>query len=215
MTDFVLPTNGAEHGRMRLFCFAHAGGSAEFFRQWQPLLAPDIVVCPIELPGRGRRFGEPFSESLVTAAVEAAEKAAPLARLGEYALFGHSLGSIMALETARALEEMTVPSGRCVFVSGRVAPHVACRDAALHMGADEELVREVRRLGGTPEDVLSDGQFLEYLLPIVRNDFRLLETYEPRVSPKIHSPVHVCSGDSDPDASAELLPRWEDITDRP
>jgi len=216
MTPVVDTEYPAGRGRvLQLFCFAHAGGSAEMFRQWQPLLPQGVVVRPVELPGRGKRFCDPFSPSLDTAATEAAVTMAPLTAQGGYAIFGHSLGSVMALEVARHLESMGRPPARALIVSGRVPPHVARREAPLHTADDEALLAEVRRLGGTPDEVLRDEQFIEYLLPIVRNDFRLLETHPPHPVPRVSCPVHVCCGDADTDAPTNQLARWAEVCQGP
>ncbi len=195
----------------RLYCFANAGGSAEAFRLWQPRLAGSLAVCPVELPGRGRRTGETFCATLAQAAEEAASGISA-AGPRPYCLFGHSLGSVLALETARALARLGHPPARCVFLSGRVAPHICDNSPRLHTGSDAELIAEMRRLGGTQEELLTDPAFLEFFLPIIRDDYRLLETYTPSVHPKINSPIHVCCGDKDADAPRDLLRHWGDLS---
>lgn len=198
----------------RLYCFANAGGSAEGFRQWQPRLADVVAVCPIELPGHGRRIGEPFCPTLMHGASVAASGIAATGP-GPYFLFGHSLGSVLALETARALALIGHAPARCVFFSGRAAPHVEGGERRLHLAPASDLVAELRRLGGTPEELLTDGGFLDFFLPIVRDDYRLLELYTPRIQPKISPPVHVCCGDADQDAPPQLLRSWEDVSGGP
>jgi medium-chain acyl-[acyl-carrier-protein] hydrolase len=196
----------------RLYCFANAGGSAEAFRLWQSRLTESLAVCPVELPGRGRRTGEDFCATLTQAAAAAAAGISAAGRQ-PYCLFGHSLGSVLALETARALARLGHPPARCVFLSGRVAPHICDESPRLHAGSDAELIAEMRRLGGTQEELLADPAFLEFFLPIVRDDYRLLETYTPSVAPKISAPIHVCCGDADADAPPALLRHWDELSD--
>jgi medium-chain acyl-[acyl-carrier-protein] hydrolase len=195
-----------------LFCFSYAGGTSEAYRQWQPDLREHCLVCPVELPGRGARFGEPFIESLAEAAAQAAEAIAAYADR-PYALFGHSLGSVTALETARGLERLKAPPPLRLIVSGRYPPHVAAARKNLHRLDDAAIVKELRRLGGTPEDVLVNSDFLDMLLPIVRDDFRLLETHSSPDGPQLPMPVSVCCGRNDHDSPPHLLQRWAEITE--
>ncbi|MFT4301568.1 MAG: thioesterase domain-containing protein, partial [Desulfovibrio sp.] len=76
-----------------LFCFSYAGGTGELYRQWQRPLQQSCRVCPVELPGRGSRFGEPFIKSIPEAAASIAAAIEPHSHV-RYALFGHSLGSV-------------------------------------------------------------------------------------------------------------------------
>lgn len=107
-----------------LFCFAHAGGSADIYRQWQKALSGSATIYPMELPGRGRRMAEPFCPSVALAARKAAQCVAACVPDSRYFIFGHSLGSIIALETVREIESLGIPTPALLFVSGRYPPHV-------------------------------------------------------------------------------------------
>lgn len=205
-----LPEKRVAHAP-RLYCFANAGGSAEVYRQWQPSLSDTLAICPIELPGRGKRTGEPFCESLSLAASSAASAIAS-AGIEEYCIFGHSLGSVFAFETARILEQAGHIPPRCIFVSGRVAPHIGEENRNLHTASNDTIVTELRRLGGTQEEVLSNESFLDFILTIVRADYKLLETFTPQALPKINIPIEVCCGDTDEDTTPQLLQHWADLT---
>ena len=80
---------------------------------------------------------------------------------------------------------------------------------------DAALIDEMRRLGGTTEDILDNQELLDMMLPIVRDDFRLLETHSASPSPCLHIPVHVLCGREDDDSPLELLACWQDVTDAP
>lgn len=197
----------------RLFCFSYAGGTSELFRQWQSGLADACLICPVELPGRGTRMDEPFAASLSLAAQQAAD-AIMTHTSSPFLLFGHSLGSVLALECARCLQESAVPP-LALIVSGRYPPHLPARRKDLHDMPDAALIDEMRRLGGTPEDILHNQDLLDMMLPIVRDDFRLLETHRASPEPRLRIPVHVLCGREDDDSPLELLARWQDVTDYP
>lgn len=194
-----------------LFCFANAGGSAEIYKQWQPSLASNFTVTPLELPGRGRRITESCCTSLMQAAHEAAQKIID-SGVSSYSIFGHSLGSVLALETEKILEAQGL-SANTLFVSGRIPPHISLTGKQFHTSTDEELVEELKRLGGTHEELLNDTAFLDFILPIMRCDYQMLETYTPANSPKTQCPIHVCCGDADSDAPLHQLYQWRELTE--
>ncbi len=203
----------ATDGTPRLFCFSYAGGSAEIFRQWQSPLKSKAQICPMEMPGRGRRFTEPYSESIETAALQAAEAIASL-NPAPYYLFGHSMGTIMALETARHLQALRAKPPRALIVSGRYPPHAQTVKRSFHTASEEAIVDELRRLGGTPEEILLNDDFRNAILPIVRDDFRLVETYDPKVDPILDIPVFACCGEDDEDTPYSVMKRWGEISSK-
>ncbi len=193
----------------RLFCFAYAGGTGEVYRQWQGALAGICQVCPVELPGRGSRMAEPFAASLDEAAAAVSAAISPYAE-EPYLLFGHSLGSVLALETTRALQKAGLPLPMTLIVSGRYPPWVDTGRRQFHRLPDGAIIDEMRRLGGTPEEVLSHRELLDMILPVVRDDFRLLETHHSAAAPLLHLPVHVFCGREDEDSPPDLLARWQE-----
>lgn len=196
-----------------LFCFAHAGGSADIYRQWQKALSGSATIYPMELPGRGRRMAEPFCPSVALAARRAAQCVAACVPDSRYFIFGHSLGSIIALETVREIESLGIPTPVLLFVSGRYPPHVMQNHKqALFRAPTPSLLDELRRLGGTPEDILQNRDFLDVLLPVVRDDFRLVETHTSAASPPVSCPICVCCGDRDQDSPLPLLEEWAKLT---
>ena len=108
-----------------LFCFSYAGGSAETFWTWQEALASTARIFPVELPGRGRRYSEPFIDSVGSCVKAVARDIARIKPDASY-FFGHSLGSILALETVKELIQVHEYTPRVLIVSGRHAPQFSC-----------------------------------------------------------------------------------------
>ncbi|MBB5953766.1 surfactin synthase thioesterase subunit [Saccharothrix tamanrassetensis] len=196
-----------------LYCVAHAGGGAAFFRPWRDALAPDVGVCPVVLPGREARLRE-------TPCTAVDQIVPPLAAAisahadRPYALFGHSMGAVIAYEVARTLS--TLPDGPShLFVSGRRAPHLPARRDPLHPLPHKEFMPAVAAMGGTPAEVLDQPDLIRMFLPGLRADFTVNETYEHRPGPALDCPVTGLTGDTDPEVDLAEMRRWNDITTGP
>lgn len=196
---------------LRLLCFAYAGGSAAIFREWVGALAPRVEVVPVELPGHGsRRNEEPFTAvgPLVDALVPTL-----LPQLHKpFAIFGHSMGALIGYELARRLYARAGLQPRKLLVSGHEAPGFRTTAKRVHQLRDTEFIEELRRLNGTPPEILADTGLMELALPLLRADFCLEETYQHRSFPLLSCPVTAYGGTSDPEVSSAALSEWRSIT---
>jgi len=201
------PAEGLDAAR-QLFCFAHAGGGPAFFRQWRAWLAPEIAVRRVLLPGRESRLEAPFRHitDLLPPLCAALEPC--LAR--PYALFGHSMGAVVAFEVARWFSRSGA-GPECLIVSGRRAPALASARRLSKLPADE-FVKEVGRLNGIPPEVLGEPELLELLLPTLRADFELAETYRPLPGSRLECPVVGYLSTDDPEVDYDGVLRWSEVT---
>jgi medium-chain acyl-[acyl-carrier-protein] hydrolase len=193
--------------RLRLFCLPHAGGGAAVYRSWAHLLAPDIEVIAIRLPGRETRFREPpFTclDDLVPVLVRQLEPW--LDR--PYAWFGHSMGALVAFESARMVRRLGLADPVRLFVSGRPAPHLALRYPPIHRAPKAELLSWLQELSGTPPEVLGDPAILSALLPTLRADLTVSETHHCRPEPPLDCPISVFGGTDDHFTTADELRAW-------
>jgi medium-chain acyl-[acyl-carrier-protein] hydrolase len=129
-----------------------------------------------------------------------------------FALFGHSMGALIAFELSRALRRSGRNMPIHLFVSAVCAPHLAHLRKPAHHLPDDEFLNVLRSLNGTPPDVLDDRGLLELFLPILRADFRLAETYRYTPQPPLPHPITVFAGLADPTTPADCLPAWEQHT---
>jgi medium-chain acyl-[acyl-carrier-protein] hydrolase len=198
--------------RLRLFCFPYAGGGASVFRAWTALLPRDVEVVPIQMPGHETRLNEPlFSnfQPLVDALARDLDRWLDV----PFAFFGHSMGAVIAFELARRLHASGRGDPVHLFLAGRRAPHLASDEEPLHDLPDAELLERVRALNGTPATVLEDRELIELLLPILRADFAICESYEYRAQgPRLQCPLSVFGGTEDPEVSRDDLLAWREHT---
>jgi medium-chain acyl-[acyl-carrier-protein] hydrolase len=199
---------------VRLFCFPYAGGGASVFRGWADGLPDSVEVCPVQLPGREARFREPAFTRLgpLTDAVAGALRPY-LDR--PFALFGHSLGALVAFELARRLDRDGGPQPVRLFVSGCAAPSVPRGGRPIHGLPDSAFRAELRRLNGTPAAVLDNAELMEILLPTLRADFALCETYAFAPRPPLTCPISCWGGLGDDTASRQDLDAWREQTAGP
>jgi surfactin synthase thioesterase subunit len=201
------PPGGEPDGGIQLFCFAHAGGGPALFRPWRGALAPDPVVRPVQLPGRESRLDEtPFRRMADLLDPLCAALAPYLDR--PYALFGHSMGAVVAYEVACHLPG----SGpACLLVSGR-APKLAPGWRPVHALPDDEFLAEIIRLNGMPPEVLGEPDLLDMVLPALRADYELSETYRPPPGQRLRCPVTAFMSTSDPDVGEQEMLSWQEVT---
>lgn len=199
--------------KIKLFCFPYAGGSAVVFHRWRQYLHPAIELVPIELAGRGRRIHEPLYEDVHALLHDVLEKLGQEIVNGPYALFGHSLGSMISFELALRIRQLCLPAPLHLFFSGRSAPHVKkIGEKVYHLMDDEEFKNEVMALGGTPAEFFIQPELTRLFLPLLRNDFRLAETdlHNGEIIP-FDENITVFLGKED-DLSAEQCDGWKKYT---
>lgn len=192
---------------LHLFCFPYAGGGASVFRPWIGLLPPGVELCPVQLPGRESRWAEtPFTslpELIRTLAVEAGDMLRP-----PFALFGHSLGGIVAFELCRELRRMGRPGPERLFVSAVAAPHLPPRAAPLHRLPDVLFLNRLFLLKGIPKEVAEHPELMQLLLPTLRADVQIFETYTHVPEEPLDCPISAYSGRHDTRVTYEELVAW-------
>ncbi|MFI6107155.1 thioesterase II family protein [Streptomyces sp. NPDC051310] len=193
----------------RLVCFPHAGGAASFYRPWARYADPSTELLAVQYPGRENRFREPLiptMEPLVSAVADELLALPPLPTV----FFGHSMGAAVAYETLLRLERAGAAHVTRLCVSGRSPDGAADRPA---VRTDDEVVEAVRSLGGTHAAVFDDPELRELLLPVIRNDYHLIDGYRRRTdAPPLRADVHALTGDRDPQVTPEEATGWKALT---
>jgi surfactin synthase thioesterase subunit len=195
---------------VRMYCFPFAGGSAAFYYDWGPALAPEVEVVPVQLPGRGRLADLPHARDIHDISDTLADMVADDAvnSPAHLVLCGHSMGAIIAFEVACRLENAGIPVHRLI-VTGRPAPHIRSPEHPVS-GLDRGgLIEVLRAYGATPDEVLADDELLDLALPTVRADFRMIERYACRASQVLRCPLTAIGGTDDPGVPADAIRAWQ------
>lgn len=187
---------------MHLFCIPFAGGNAWAYRALERFVSPEITVDGLELPGRGRRSAEPLRGSLDELANDVFNQIRARAVTGRYAIFGHSMGALLAYLAAHRLRRAGLPRPEALFLSGSSAP--ASRPVRQrHLLPSPEFAAMLRELGGCPPQVLEDAGLFEFFEPILRADFKAVEAWQRPEAPPLDLPFVVMVGDGDEVGAAE------------
>ncbi len=199
--------------KFHLFCFSYAGGNAMSFMEWQSGVLPGVVICAVQLPGRGERYREPARSELPALVAEIVDVLAPLDDL-PCAFFGHSLGALLAFEVTRHLERHGRTLPQHLFVSGCHAPRYRTR-SDLHLLDDDGLIEELKQYQGTPPEVLAHRELMEVVLPVIRADFALVGNYRYEAGPLLTMPVTVLAGRDDRCDDPLQIHGWTEETSEP
>ncbi|WNF57508.1 thioesterase II family protein [Pseudomonas mandelii] len=198
--------------QLTLLCLPYSGASAMVYSRWRRKLPEWLTLQPVELPGRGARYGEPLHTDMRRLALQLAQEQNATLK-APYALFGHSLGALVACEMAHAFRSLGCPEPVALFASGTAAPTMrADYDRGFAQPrTDAELIDQLRTLNGTSEEVLANKELMSLTLPVLRADFLLCGRFEPQQRPLLKCPVHVLGGKDDR-ATTEQLIGWSKET---
>ena len=200
---------------LRLFILPHAGGGTAQFRRWSEALTPRVETCAVLLPGREARLREAPLTSARTLIELLATEMQPFLHQ-PFAVLGHSMGALLAFELACELRRRGLPLPRKLYLSGRRAPMLPAppEQPPLHRLPDTEFLEQVCRMGGIPQAVLAEPELPGLILPALRADFTLLETYVWAPQAPLDCPFLMFGGRQDPRASVEQLTAWKELTCR-
>ncbi|MFI7322847.1 thioesterase II family protein [Streptomyces venezuelae] len=213
MVDRWLSGTRDPRARTRLIAFPHAGGACGAYRQWQAWTDPGLEVRAVRYPGRAGRFTEPPYTRCEPLARDIAACLQMVADL-PLVLFGHSMGALVAFEVAVELERTYGIRPAHLIVSGAPAPHLPSVTPGMRSDAgDAELVEAMRALGGSSEDVLNEPDLVALLLPAMRADLAIGESYRPRARTRVAAPLTAMSGVDDGDATPDAVQEWQAYTE--
>ena len=208
---WIVSRKSPSQARLRLFCFPHAGGGAAIYRLWPDNFPSDINVCRVQLPGRERRLAEaPF-----TRLSDLVDALAPVLRPYmdiPFAVFGHSMGAVIGFALAHELRTLYGVNPAHLFVASHRAPQLPQPDP-IHQLQDDRLLAALRqRYDGIPAVAQQNEELMELILPVLRADLELCETYVYKDVEPLDCPISALGGQQDDEVSCEDLSAWHTHT---
>lgn len=208
-TSQVIPSHRVS--TTTLLCIPHAGGGATAYRRWAEALAP-LNVRVLQLAGREARFREPLAQTLDDVLADLWRAAQPQLN-DRFALYGHSMGGIMAFELAHLIRTRTGREPVRLFVSAARAPQHRQVNEPLSQMTDAEFIAEIsQRYNGVPAAILQDADFMASLLPALRADFGILERYRCAERAPLSCPISAFGGTNDDVIAPSSIAGWTDQT---
>lgn len=198
---------------IKLFCLPHAGGSAMLYKKWEKYLVDFIELCPLELPGRGKKIAMlNFTDmnDCVEYLFKIIEKQIDKS---EYAFFGHSMGTIIVYELMKKIYETKYKKPRHIFMSGRFPPNKKI-SSKIHMLDDYMFKKEIIKMGGIPKEIIQNEECFDIFIPTLKADFKMVENYKFSAMQKWNTDLSVFFGKRDSAFNKYNIEEWEKYTNK-
>ncbi|HEX9062848.1 MAG TPA: thioesterase domain-containing protein [Clostridia bacterium] len=200
--------------RTKIFFLPYAGGSSTSYLSWKKFLSPELEFVPIELSGRGKRFVEPLYNSILEA-IDDIYKIISNDINTPYAIYGHSMGTILAYELVRKIRDFGRNEPLHIFFSGRYPPFVDANEEPLSNLPEDIFLEKVFEYGGMSREMLESKELIDIFLPILKADHRIIEEYDKnREILKLNCDITVLNGKEDTFVEADNLKRWTECTNK-
>jgi medium-chain acyl-[acyl-carrier-protein] hydrolase len=199
---------------LRVFALPYAGGNAYAYRSWQTEMPEGIQLCPIQLPGRGGRLRESPYTRMEKLIPDLGEALAPYCDV-PFALWGHSMGGLISYELTHYLLRAHGVEPQLLALSGCTAAHLRTCSRVIYNLSDDSLINELSEYGGSPREVLANREMMAHLLPTLRADIELVQTYRFDPRPLLKCRVHAFAGAEDKGDSVDNVRCWSALTSGP
>lgn len=197
-------------GKLNLICFPYAGGSPTIFKDWDECFGGRYNIVAATLPGRGNRIGQRPFENWADLLDDLSVQLEP--RLAEpHVLFGHSFGGRIAFELVQ--QTLRTSSTKAVIISGCRSPQYRQNQPLMHLMSKADFKQAIKVMNGTPKAILENNDIMNLMLPAVRADMMLSETWRDFHASKITPPIHVILGRDDPIECKASTAGWSAYTD--
>lgn len=206
---FLIPKS-ISNPRIRLFCFPFAGGAANTYYPWADKFNDQTELVLVQPPGRGPRIVEQPHDSMDSLVNELMQNSKFITSK-PYVFFGHSLGSRVAYELCCQLSRAGMPLPKYFIASGSRAPHIPKKESSIYELPDNEFIQELRNLNGTPKEVLSNRELMAILIPLLRSDFKISDSYQADRM-RMPFPILVLYGENDTDINHDDLVAWGELS---
>lgn len=200
--------------RMRLICLPYAGAGTAVYRSWRLPAELDVEVWTVRLAGRETRRAESPQTRLEPVVRELADGLADLLDL-PFAIFGHSMGALLAFELTRSLRRRRGRMPCHLFLSAHRAAHLPSSRRPVSVEPVEAFLNRLRVMSGPGSSAVDDPELLLHLAPVIRADFALCESYSYRPEPPLDVPATCFCAVDDPEVDVAEVEAWRRQFTRP
>lgn len=197
--------------KVKLFCIPHAGGTSSVYNKWRPHLLDFVELVPVELAGRGKRLKEPLSQSIHETADDVYSIVAGKLNDIPYAIYGHSMGSLIAYELYQKINAFNCNEPIHMFLSGRGAPHTK-RKILYYDLSEPDFKKEITKIGGIPETVFENQLLYDYFIPVLKSDMKNDDTYKCEKRDKVGCSISVINGTMDDTVQESDVLAWNEYS---
>ncbi len=208
---WVTCPNPQPQAAVRLFCLPFAGGGASVYRGWGKELGPTIEVCPIQIPGRENRFSETAHRDINTLAPAIASQLQFYIDT-PYLIYGHSMGALVTFEVLRILQQKGQPLPSIAILGAHRAAHLPPKRRPMSELDDEAFIEKLTTFGGFPKEVLESEELLKFVMPTLRADFTLCDSYAHQPDDKLDCPLVLVAGKHDQEVGPQDMQPWDEHT---
>jgi medium-chain acyl-[acyl-carrier-protein] hydrolase len=198
--------------KISLLCFSYAGAGSSVFYGWDETIPPHIEIDVVVLPGRDSRFSELPYRDMPELVSDLTRDLGPVLRF-PFALFGHSMGALIAFEFARKLRALGFRQPSHLFLSGMTSPDTYTPSESIHNLPYESLIERLKQMSGIPNHILHNDEFMRVFEPAIRADFEMCYRYEFRQEEPLDCSLSVFGGMDDLITENDLL-LWQKHTKR-
>jgi surfactin synthase thioesterase subunit len=199
---------------MKLYCFPYAGASSTVYSKWKGVWENSIDIVPVELPGRGIRFTEELCNHMEELIDDLYRRLEQRFMEEDYMLYGHSMGSWIVYYLANRIMKKETRFPKHIFLSGKEAPHLNKLDSISYEMENKEFAEEIYRLGGTPLEFLENEELIDVFIPILKNDYKLVQTCEYEEPAKAFDCDITIFNGIDDDLTEEDINAWRQYTSK-
>lgn len=187
-----------------LYIFPHAGGSATYYAPFAQAFSADIKRIAVQYPGQPDR-GLTQLASIPDLADKIFTMMAPSAEADtQVALFGHSMGGLVAFEVALKFQSAGHPVA-ALFISSCAAPgHIRYKEL---QGSDQDILSLVAKVAGTTQELVANDEFALNMMPTLHS-VRAIAGYDRPPEVTVSCPIHAFVGDNDIIVTEENMGPW-------
>lgn len=168
--------------KVKLFCFPYAGGTAGVYSKWKNYGNNNVEIIPVELAGHGKKICKPLNNTIEDEVNQIFNEVVNQIKNCPYALFGHSMGTLIIYELVNKIDSYNLPPPIHSFMSGKLPPHITAKEVYYTL-PDNEFKKKIINLGGTPKIVAENEELFDIYLPILKSDYKMVEQYKYKPNP--------------------------------